>query len=59
MPVPLRERENIETVQKLHKQILADKRKNQERRIEGTERIYFMYELENGRKVIRQYQVNT
>ncbi|SEN22135.1 ABC-2 type transport system permease protein [Mesobacillus persicus] len=58
VPNPLKEKENIAAVQKLHQQIINDKDipvelKENEYMIPA----FFLYELKNGKKVIRQYQV--
>jgi ABC-2 type transport system permease protein len=53
-PSPLKEQENIEQVRKLHQQIVADK---EERLQENYETAFFLYELKNGKKVIRQYRI--
>lgn len=59
VPKPLKEQGNIEAVRKLHQQIIHDK----DIPVEFTENHYmipafFLYELKNGNKVIRQYQVH-
>jgi ABC-2 type transport system permease protein len=59
VPEALKEQENIEAVRKLHQQIISDK----DNPVELTENYYmipafFLYELKNGNKVIRQYQVH-
>jgi ABC-2 type transport system permease protein len=59
VPGALKEQENIEAVRKLHQQIINDK----DNPVELTENDYmipafFLYELNNGNKVIRQYEVH-
>lgn len=56
---PLKEKGNIKEVLKLHKQIIADKELNEgQESFEGNGNFFFLYELENGKKMIRQYRVN-
>lgn len=58
-PAPLKEKTNIENVLKLHEQIIADKEINEEQEsYEGIGNFFFIYELENGKKVIREYHIN-
>lgn len=54
-PSPLKGKENIEQVRKLHEQIVTDK---EERLQEEYETAFFLYELKNGKQVVRQYQVD-
>ena len=58
-PSPLKEQENIEKVRKLHQEII--KHKNEAPLLENNgfvQTAFFQYELENGKKVIRQYRIN-
>ncbi|AGK53918.1 hypothetical protein B1NLA3E_10820 [Bacillus sp. 1NLA3E] len=58
VPSKMKGIENIEAVRKLHHQILADKKMNQEL-IDGQyETAFFMYNLKNGDQIVRQYRVN-
>ncbi|HJV32321.1 MAG TPA: DUF6449 domain-containing protein [Bacillales bacterium] len=58
IPTPMKEEANIHAVRKLHQQIIADKKLNQKQTIDQTETAFLVYELKNGRKVIREYRVN-
>jgi ABC-2 type transport system permease protein len=58
VPTPMKEEENINAVRKLHQQIIADKKLNQNQTIDQIETAYLVYELKNGNKVIREYRVN-
>lgn len=58
-PTPLKEIGNIEEVLKLHKQIIADKELNEgQESFDRNGNFFFLYELENGKKMIREYDVN-
>ncbi|MDP4083288.1 MAG: DUF6449 domain-containing protein [Bacillota bacterium] len=57
-PKPIREQDNIKSVLKLHEQILADKQINQKNKSTPYKMAFFVYELKNGQKVIREYQLN-
>lgn len=58
IPAQMKNEENIKRVQKLHEQIIADKKMNQKLGNEQYETAFFMYTLKNGDKVARQYRVN-
>jgi ABC-2 type transport system permease protein len=58
IPKPLKERGNIEAVRMLHNQILADRNINHGKNRDQTRTLYFIYELKNGSRVIREYEVN-
>lgn len=55
---PIKEKANIEAVRKLHQQILTNRNINQQKKNERFVSYYFIYELKNGRHVIREYRVN-
>jgi ABC-2 type transport system permease protein len=55
-PIPLKEKANIEGVLKFHKQILKDRNIDQGQTF--TRNLYFIYELKNGHRLIREYPVN-
>nr|WP_263323608.1 DUF6449 domain-containing protein [Neobacillus sp. Marseille-Q6967] len=57
-PAPLSEGENIEAVRTLHEQIITDKTNNDIRDNENNRTFFFLYELENGRHVVREYRIN-
>ncbi|WP_121613263.1 DUF6449 domain-containing protein [Mesobacillus foraminis] len=58
-PSPIEGEDNIEAVRKLHEQIVSDKKVDQfAGGEEPVETAFFLYELKNGDKVIRQYRVN-
>lgn len=58
IPTPMKEKESIKQVVKLHQQIVNDKKINQGKEKGREETVFLIYELENGKKVIRQYRVN-
>jgi ABC-2 type transport system permease protein len=58
VPVPMKDKENIIKVMKLHKQILSDKKSNQRLKDGQYETAFFMYTLNNGDKMVRQYNVS-
>jgi ABC-2 type transport system permease protein len=58
IPTPMKERKNIKAVRKLHQQILTDKKMNQDQGMSQAENSYIIYELKNGKKVIREYRLN-
>ncbi|MBM4762760.1 DUF6449 domain-containing protein [Bacillus sp. B15-48] len=59
VPLPLEENKNIEAVRKLHQQIIDDKKVNIDlAENEYLKTAFFLYELNNGKKVIRQYRVH-
>lgn len=53
----VKEQENVNAVRKLHKEIIENKQREQSL-INGWENMIFAYELKNGKKVVRQYQIN-
>ncbi|WP_059170383.1 DUF6449 domain-containing protein [Bacillus sp. FJAT-27445] len=56
-PVPLKGEKAIEMVRKLHAAIIQREKSNwQDPRI--TQQFFFTYELENGKKVVREYNIN-
>jgi ABC-2 type transport system permease protein len=55
---PIKEKANIEAVRKLHQQILTNQNINHLKKNETFVSYYFIYELKNGRHVIREYRVN-
>jgi ABC-2 type transport system permease protein len=57
-PTPMKKKESIKHVVNLHEQILKDKKINQRKEKGPKEDVFLVYELENGKKVIRQYNVN-
>lgn len=58
-PRPMKETENIAAVLKMHKQILTNKKINQQEKNKSDREFFIMYELKSGKKVIRQYRVMT
>lgn len=56
-PKPLKQKENIEAVRMLHEDILKNERMN-EQRMESQESALFIYELKNGKKLVRQYTID-
>lgn len=56
-PQPLKKRENIEKVRELHTEIITNEKQN-EQGMEMGEFALFVYELTNGRKMIRQYHID-
>ncbi|WP_284036862.1 multidrug ABC transporter permease [Neobacillus sp. 114] len=58
-PKPMKEPENIDAVLKLHKQILANKKVNQQENNKADRDFFIVYELKNGQKEVRQYRVMT
>jgi ABC-2 type transport system permease protein len=57
-PVPMKEKANIEAVRKLHKQIVADKKINQQRNDDQSVNFFIRYELKDGSHLTRGYSVN-
>jgi ABC-2 type transport system permease protein len=57
-PIPMKEQGNIKSVIKFHKQIIADRNINQGKQSNFTRNLYFIYELKNGHRLIREYPVN-
>ena len=58
VPSTMKGQENIQSVRKLHQQILVDKKRNQ-KLIDGQYEIaFFMYRLKNGDQIVRQYRIN-
>jgi ABC-2 type transport system permease protein len=56
-PSPIEGENNIEAVRKLHEQIVSDKKIDQfAGGEESIETAFFLYELKNGDKVVRQYE---
>lgn len=58
LPEALKEEKNIQAVRRLHQQIIEKKAMVQKEGNQFTETAFFYYELNSGRKVIRQYQVD-
>ncbi|CAM3867711.1 ABC transporter permease [Mesobacillus zeae] len=60
VPLPMKEKENIEMVTKLHKQIIKDKKINQqaENSMDDNNTFIIKYELKNGSKMVRMYSFN-
>lgn len=57
-PLPMKEKANIEAVRKLHQQLLADKKINQQKRNDRAVNFFIRYEMKNGKYVTREYNVN-
>jgi ABC-2 type transport system permease protein len=53
----LEEKENIQLVHDLHKEIIANKN-NPTNIINQKETAFFVYELKNGKKLVREYEIN-
>ncbi|MGG7618260.1 DUF6449 domain-containing protein [Bacillus coreaensis] len=53
----LNEKSNIELVHDLHKQILSNK-DSKKATSEQNETAFFVYELKNGKKMVREYEIN-
>lgn len=58
IPEPLREQGNIQAVRELHQQIIENKELVQSDNSQYKEHAFFLYELKNGRKMIREYLVD-
>lgn len=67
LPKPIKEKNNIERVRKLHQQILRDKEANLKEKAyhydlygpyDPHENVFFIYQMKNGSKVIREYRIN-
>ncbi|TDK58613.1 multidrug ABC transporter permease [Bacillus salipaludis] len=58
VPEPLKEEANIESVRKLHKQIIANEKLNKGHISEQTQDLFLRYKLKNGRYVTREYRVD-
>ncbi|RSD25450.1 DUF6449 domain-containing protein [Mesobacillus subterraneus] len=56
-PKPLFNKENIKAVRKLHADIIRNEKTN-EQDMKSGENVLFIYELENGRKMVRQYSID-
>jgi ABC-2 type transport system permease protein len=56
-PKPLKDPQNIAAVRTLHEQIIADKAILKESKNDIGTTIFFIYELKNGKKVVREYHV--
>ncbi|PLR94155.1 DUF6449 domain-containing protein [Bacillus sp. T33-2] len=56
-PEPLTGKESLQDVQELHSQIVADKKENVTDQSRFYENVFFIYELDNSKKMIRQYQI--
>lgn len=56
-PKPLLEPENIENVINLHNKIIKNEKTN-ELNMNMNESNFFIYELENGKKIVRQYEID-
>ncbi|CEG27043.1 DUF6449 domain-containing protein [Bacillus sp. B-jedd] len=57
MPSPLKSIESIDSVRKLHSEIIANEKMNKHD-LRNTGYFYFIYELKSGKKVIREYRIN-
>ncbi|MGG1676938.1 multidrug ABC transporter permease [Neobacillus sp. NRS-1170] len=57
-PVPMKEKANIEAVRKLHKQIVADEKINQQRQDDRSVNFFIRYEMKDGSYLTREYTVN-
>jgi ABC-2 type transport system permease protein len=57
-PKPMELRDNIVEATKLHEQIVRDKKSNKADNSGLYDTAFFLYELKNGNKVIRQYRIN-
>lgn len=57
MPKPLKQKENIKAVRNLHDEIIKNEKIN-EVDMESSEFALFIYELNNGSKIIRQYSID-
>ncbi|WP_071459623.1 hypothetical protein [Bacillus massilinigeriensis] len=57
-PSPVKGKELIEQITKLHNQIVKDKKINLENNNDETVTLFFKYKLKDGSKVIRSYSVN-
>ncbi|MEH7332406.1 multidrug ABC transporter permease [Neobacillus drentensis] len=57
-PLPMKEKANIEAVRKLHKQIVADKKINQQRQDDRSVNFFFRYEMKDGSYLTRGYTIN-
>lgn len=55
-PYYLSEQDNIELVWRLHKEIIANKHNKIEK--SNDERAFFVYELKNGKKLVRNYSID-
>lgn len=55
-PYYFSEQENIELVKRLHKEIIANKSNNNIKA--NDERAFFVYELKNGKKLVRDYSID-
>ncbi|MFH7819783.1 DUF6449 domain-containing protein [Neobacillus thermocopriae] len=58
-PKPIKDSQNIAAVRRLHEQIIADKEILKGSKNDLSSTIFFIYELKNGKKVIREYHVMT
>jgi ABC-2 type transport system permease protein len=59
VPEPIKGKENIEAIHNLHQQIVTNKGADLElAENEYPDTAFFLYELKNGEKVIRQYEIN-
>jgi ABC-2 type transport system permease protein len=56
-PKPLLQKENIEAVRIFHENILKNESMN-EQKMESQESALFIYELKNGKKLVRQYTID-
>jgi ABC-2 type transport system permease protein len=57
-PEPVERHDNILAVTKLHEQIARDKKTNEADNSGLYDTAFFLYELKNGSRVIRQYRIN-
>ncbi|WP_053363041.1 DUF6449 domain-containing protein [Bacillus sp. FJAT-27251] len=57
-PEPMAQVENIEAVTRLHEQIVSDRKRNEADNSGMYDTAFFLYELKNGNKLVRQYRVN-
>jgi ABC-2 type transport system permease protein len=58
VPTSLKDERNIDAVLRLHSQLLSDKEEIKGEEYESNANLFFVYELDNGRKVVREYRVN-
>ncbi|MDQ0272309.1 DUF6449 domain-containing protein [Cytobacillus purgationiresistens] len=56
-PFFLKDEDNIDLVRQLHKSIIANKGKENIKSYE-TEHAFFVYQLKNGQKIVREYPIN-
>lgn len=57
-PFFLTSAENMDLIRRLHKEIVANKNQNKNRVNDSSDHAFFVYELKNGKKLVRDYMID-